>query len=128
MNANAKVGFTSLLERTIAPVKQGFGTVHIQCRLSVIVAALLVTEVECSTCIAQGSAQDSRSSQPPIVVTEFFPADYLTDGTVRYQASIQRAMDKAAETSRTLVFPPLIYRAIPTIRIAGTLRQVSMAC
>lgn len=46
----------------------------------------------------------------PIVVTDFLPTGYVTDGSVSYQARIQEAIDSAPPTGGKVVFAPLIYR------------------
>jgi hypothetical protein len=43
-------------------------------------------------------------------VTEFLPKGYVTDGSVSYQAELQKAIDAAASAGRTLVFPRMVYR------------------
>jgi Right handed beta helix region len=42
-------------------------------------------------------------------VAEFLPADYARDGSVSFQAEIQRAIDEAAKGGATLVFPAMVY-------------------
>ena len=44
-----------------------------------------------------------------ISVAEFLPKDYARDGTVSYQAEIQRAFDAAAQAGETLRFPAMTY-------------------
>jgi len=43
-----------------------------------------------------------------LVVTEFFPADYVTDGSVSYQTELQSALDAAVASHRNIVFPPIV--------------------
>src|ERR1700733_10140112 len=61
-----------------------------------------------------GSTQEPQAKQPlldaSLSVIEFMPKGYATDGTVSYQAELQKAIDAAAATGRTLVFPRMIYR------------------
>ncbi len=55
-------------------------------------------------------AAGQPSSGEVIVVTDFFPAGYVKDGSVGYQKHIQRALDTAVGARRTVIFPPMIYR------------------
>jgi hypothetical protein len=63
-------------------------------------------------------ANQARSTQQPmakasdeaLLATDFLPKGYLTDGSVSYQAELQKAIDTAAAKGRTLVFPHMIYR------------------
>lgn len=54
---------------------------------------------------ARGPAPSSMLS-----VTDFLPQGYAKDGSVRYQAEIQNALDTAAREGRALVFPAMVYR------------------
>jgi hypothetical protein len=60
------------------------------------------------------STQEPQTKQPAsgamLSAADFLPKGYVTDGTVSYQAELQKALDAAAATSRTLVFPRMIYR------------------
>lgn len=60
------------------------------------------------------STQEPQAKQPLLAgllsVIEFLPKGYVTDGTVSYQAEVQKAIDAAAETGRTLLFPGMVYR------------------
>ena len=49
------------------------------------------------------------NSSPMLSVADFLPVGYAKDGSVSYQAEIQKAID-AARDGRTLVFPPMVYR------------------
>jgi len=62
--------------------------------------------------VAVGLAGEQAVSRGPGVlqVTDFLPAGYVVDGSVSYQAAIQKALDVAAQTRRALVFPPMVYR------------------
>ncbi|MCA9231328.1 MAG: right-handed parallel beta-helix repeat-containing protein [Planctomycetales bacterium] len=44
-------------------------------------------------------------------VTEFLPAGFVRDGSVSYQHEIQRAIDAAAQSGQSLVFPAMTYAA-----------------
>jgi hypothetical protein len=60
------------------------------------------------------STQEPPAKQPllgeMLSATDFLPKGYVTDGTVAYQAELQKAIDTAASSGRTLVFPRMIYR------------------
>jgi parallel beta-helix repeat protein len=73
-------------------------------RPTALMAALLFT--------AQTAFANTNDDPPggALVVTEFLPAEYVMDGTVSYQAELQAALDVAAESSRNVVFPPMVYR------------------
>ena len=45
-----------------------------------------------------------------IIVTDYFPDSYVTDGSVSYQKEIQKALDGAGANAAVVVFPPMIYR------------------
>lgn len=51
----------------------------------------------------------ARAGGQTVSVADFLPADYARDGSVSYQREIQRAIDEAAETGQTLVFPAIVY-------------------
>ncbi len=42
-------------------------------------------------------------------ITEFLPQDYKKDGSVSYQAEIQKALDRIKGTNAVLTFPPMTY-------------------
>ena len=44
-----------------------------------------------------------------VLVTDFLPASFVKDGSISYQAEIQKAIDMAAGTGGTLIFPPMVY-------------------
>jgi hypothetical protein len=69
-----------------------------------LISALLVVVLS----LVHGQAQTPGS----LNVAAFLPAGYVTDGSISYQAELQKALD-AAE-GRTLVFPPLVYRVDET--------------
>ena len=59
------------------------------------------------------STQDQPKPAGPgaaLCATDFLPAGFVSDGSVRYQAELQKAIDTAAANGRTLVFPRMIYR------------------
>ena len=45
-----------------------------------------------------------------LAVTAFLPKGFVTDGSVNYQTELQKAIDTAAGTGRTLVFPKMVCR------------------
>ncbi|MEI7684188.1 MAG: hypothetical protein WCL32_04120 [Planctomycetota bacterium] len=51
-----------------------------------------------------------RPTAPALSATEFLTAGYVKDGSVSYQRELQQAIDAAASSGRTLVFPGMIYR------------------
>jgi hypothetical protein len=55
-------------------------------------------------------ADSTLVPQPILSLADFLPSKYVTDGSVSYQAQIQKAIDVAAHTGRVLVFPPMVYR------------------
>src|ERR1700677_2911171 len=52
----------------------------------------------------------ASSSQGMLAVADFLPKGFATDGSVSYQTELQRAIDAAAGTGRTLVFPKMVCR------------------
>lgn len=60
-----------------------------------------------------GATQQNTGTQaktsPFLVVTDFLPPNHVRDGSVSYQASLQRALDAAAESGRPVLFPPMTY-------------------
>jgi parallel beta-helix repeat protein len=50
------------------------------------------------------------SPRGPLVVTDFLPDGYVTDGTACYQPQLQQALDAAAKENRVVAFPPGVYR------------------
>lgn len=56
------------------------------------------------------SAQESPTSAATLSVVDFLPKGYVNDGSISYQAELQKAIDAAAATGRTLVFPGMVYR------------------
>lgn len=59
----------------------------------------------CSAILLPGQPSPAMLS-----VVEFLPENYVRDGSVSYHTQIQNAIDAAAKTGRTLVFPPMTYR------------------
>ena len=55
-----------------------------------------------------GYAQTYKSYRQ-IVVTDFLPAGYVTDGTMNYATEIQTAIDSASSLKTTLVFPSMTF-------------------
>ncbi len=63
------------------------------------------------------SAQQHTAGEPApkvaesaaLNVTAFLPPNYVTDGSVSYQRHLQRALDVAARSGRSVVFPPMMY-------------------
>lgn len=78
----------------------------------------------CFVALALLSAFTSKAAaqtEPPtpavtaaLSVADFLPAGFKRDGSVSYQADVQRAIDAAGREGKTLVFPPMIYRADET--------------
>ena len=69
--------------------------------------------------------------------TDSLPKGYVQDGSVSYQADIQRAIDQAARSGGDLLFPPMIYavnekgwqlHANMTIHMEGAVFLLSKAC
>jgi len=59
------------------------------------------------------TAADRATAEPyrtAVSIADFLPTGFVTDGSVSYQAEIQKAIDAAARDGRTLVFPPMTYR------------------
>lgn len=68
--------------------------------------------IGCPVCRA---LQPDKADAPQVTgailsVVDFLPKGYVTDGSIGYQAELQRAIDAAAGTSRTLLFPAMTYR------------------
>ncbi len=61
--------------------------------------------------IVFGVAAGVRGDSPLCSVADYLPADFARDGSVVYRDEIQRAIDEAAESGRTLVFPSITYAA-----------------
>ncbi len=72
--------------------------------------ALLFTLIVNRTAATQEPQPRQASLDASLSVLEFLPRGYVTDGAVSYQAELQKAIDTAAATGRTLVFPRMIYR------------------
>lgn len=51
-----------------------------------------------------------ESSAAVMSVADFLPKGFVKDGSISYQAEVQKAIDAAAGTGRTLVFPAMVYR------------------
>ncbi len=58
-----------------------------------------------------GPFTHSASGGTDLSVIDFLPKGFVIDGTVSYQTEIQQAIDAAAESGRTLVFPSGTYAA-----------------
>ena len=56
------------------------------------------------------AAKGPASQNAMLSVAEFLPKGYATDGSVSYQVELQKAIDTAAATGQTLVFPRMVYR------------------
>jgi hypothetical protein len=84
--------------------------------LSLVLVVIVITSSLVFTLIENRAArtQEPQTKHPSlaeiVLVTDFLPKGYVTDGTVSYQAELQKAIDVAAATGRTLVFPRMIYR------------------
>ena len=65
-----------------------------------------------SVAAADPSSERSGPAINPaaLSVTDFFPQNFLKDGSVSYQTAIQQALDAAKKSHRAVVFPPIIYR------------------
>jgi parallel beta-helix repeat protein len=48
------------------------------------------------------------ASNAQLIVTDFFPKNYVKDGSINYAKEIQKAINKAGEIKTTLVFPAII--------------------
>ena len=59
-------------------------------------------------------------------ITDFLPQDYKTDASVSYQPEIQKALDAAAGTGKTVVFPPMSYAVDETGFRIGSNMTISM--
>lgn len=55
-------------------------------------------------------AEPGPSATAMLSVADFLPKDHVSDGSVSYQAELQKAIDAAAQTGRMLVFPAMAYR------------------
>ncbi len=78
-----------------------------------------------------------QAAESPTRVADFLPGDYVRDGSVSYQAEIQRAIDEAARTGGVLEFPPMSYAATEqgwelrsglTLVLDGAVFRLSDAC
>lgn len=72
-----------------------------------IVAAVIAITIATETSHA---AEPGPSATGVLSVSDFLPKGHVTDGSVSYQAELQKAIDAAAESGRTLVFPAMVYR------------------
>lgn len=60
---------------------------------------------------SDGQPTPAKETSPGMLsVVDFLPKGHVTDGSVSYQAEIQKAIDAAARAGRTLVFPAMTYR------------------
>jgi Right handed beta helix region len=59
---------------------------------------------------ASSAAEPTASVHGGLSVTDFLPRGFVKDGSVSYQAEIQKALDATARDGRTLVFPPMVYQ------------------
>lgn len=77
--------------------------------LTALILCLCATSSK--TCFAQAAAaQTTNANRPEVVVTDFLPRDFVTDGSISYQPLLQKALDEAAQTKRNIIFPPIVYR------------------
>ncbi|HQK77935.1 MAG TPA: hypothetical protein PKZ25_17200, partial [Candidatus Hydrogenedentes bacterium] len=53
---------------------------------------------------------NSKTSGPSVLVTDFFPKGYATQGELSYQQEIQNAIEAAAERKQSVLFPPMVYK------------------
>lgn len=60
--------------------------------------------------IVHSCAAAEQPSAAALVVTDFLPAGYVTDGSVSYQTELQSALDAALTSHQNIVFPPIVYR------------------
>jgi hypothetical protein len=51
-----------------------------------------------------------KNSTGVVSVVDYFPREYVTDGSVNYQKYIQEAINDAARKGCTVYFPPMIYQ------------------
>ena len=85
-----------------ATIKKNSCSIHLHFVTTIF--ALIV----CNT-LSAFSAPEINASADKIVVTNYLPQDYKTDGTVSYQIEIQSALDDAAGTGTTVIFPAMDY-------------------
>lgn len=55
-----------------------------------------------------GEKPAAAPPRPHVLVTDHLPKGFVTDGSVGYQAALQKALD-AARDGDTVVFPPMVY-------------------
>jgi len=65
---------------------------------------------KCPTLLQETQDRALACPEAIVSVTDYLPDGYVTDGSVCYQDEIQTAIDAAARTSCTLIFPPMVYR------------------
>ncbi len=63
-----------------------------------------------SSATTSPATASTATSPAALSVADFLPTDFVKDGSVNYQAQVQRAINAAAESGRTLAFVPMIYR------------------
>ncbi len=72
-----------------------------------------------------------------IAIVDYLPADFVTDGSISYQSDIQAALDAAAGTGATVVFPAMTIAVDEngfrigsnmTLSMTGALFQVADSC
>jgi len=71
-----------------------------RCALAYWGAVLFVGSLQPAVCAAADAS---------LSVADFLPTEFIRDGSVSYQAEIQRAIDTAARNGQTLVFPSISY-------------------
>ncbi len=72
---------------------------------------LCLFAVTYTNCAAQdASLPNATRNRSELVVTDYLPRDFVTDGSISYQPLLQKALDEAAKSKRNVVFPPIMYR------------------
>lgn len=71
--------------------------------------ALLVLLPQVALAEEHSTVPGPVSPEGSISVTKFLPEGYAIDGSISYQAQLQKAVDTAAKARKVLVFPPMVY-------------------
>jgi hypothetical protein len=86
---------------------------HTMRRLSLLLLALvLALLLQDKMTNRVDSTEEPRKTSPGdcLSVADFLPKGFVRDGSVSYQKELQKAIEAAAGTGRTLVFPAMTYR------------------
>jgi parallel beta-helix repeat protein len=81
---------------------------HLHWLMTLLVGLCVFASGNCAA--REPESSNATLNRSELIVTDYLPRDFVTDGSISYQPLLQKALDEAAKSKRNIIFPPIVYR------------------